>query len=825
MEKWTSPALAALSAGAILLAGLLHPEPPAPVAAAATGPEAGAPPSRVELPLVFVKNGGQLSGLSLFEARAPGFVARFERDGFRLLLGGPDPADLAFRFEGTEADTRVLGEGPLAARVNHLRGSDPAGWITGLPTFAGLRYHGLYEGVDLVVRETGGRIEYDLELEPGARPADLVFRCEGAETVAVDAEGDLLLGTAAGDVRQRAPRTWQVEADGRRVELESRYVLLGGGRVAFEVDGRQEDLAIVIDPVLVYSTFVGGSSVDEAYAVAIDGAGATYVTGWSNSIDFPMSAGAVDRSTGAEEAVVFKLAPDGSSLVYATYLGGESTDRGFGIAVDGQGRAVVVGLTRSTRFPTTTGAYRATRLGTMDAFVAKLSADGTALDFSTYFGGSGDDWATGVAVDGVGNAYFTGTTTSTDLATSFTAFQTSNNGTRDAFVTKLGPDGSSILYSTYLGGSRLESAAAIVVDELGFAYVVGEVQSTDFPTTPGAIDATKNDADAFVTKLNLDASDLVFSTYLGGGAYDSATAVAVDAAHTVHVAGWTTSTDFPVSSGAFQTANAGGRDGFKVRLAPDGGSIRHATYLGGAGYDACTGLDLDDVGAAWVVGVTESPDFPAVGGAPQGVHGGAKDGFVVQLLPGGNGAAFATFLGGSGDDEVRDVAIDRANGVVAATGVARAGLPTTEGVLRDQSAGLADGFVARWNLGPCEDAARVETLASGCGARLTVDPPRLGRMVGMRVSGASPGRPGVLLLGPAGQPPIPLLPGCELRVTRTFLVFVTDGTGSWSGAYPANGGVSACGSTLVLQGVVLDRGAGPLPFGQTTEALRLVFGS
>ena len=387
---------------------------------------------------------------------------------------------------------------------------------------------------------------------------------------------------------------------------------------------------------LVYSTYLGGSGDDEVQAIAVDGAGAAYVTGDTESSDFPTTPGALDASLNVSDAFVTKLSPTGSALVYSTFLGGSSFDQPFAIAVDSAGAAYLTGRTGSTDFPTTPGAFDTSYPGGQEsAFVSKLNATGSALVYSTFLGGSANsNSSSGIAVDSTGAAYVAGVTNSTDFPTTPGAFKPSyNGGNTDAFVTKLNPTGSSLVYSSYMGGNKEDDANGIAVDSAGAAYVTGSTESADFPTTAGAFDTTFNGVtDAYATKLGPSGSDLAYSTYVGGSGFDDASGIAVDSTGAALITGTTDSVDYPTTSDAFQNTLSGGNlDAFVTKLTPAGSSVSFSTFLGGSNPDLGSSIAVDAVGGTYIAGASGSTDFPTTTGAFDTTYNGNEDGFVSKI--------------------------------------------------------------------------------------------------------------------------------------------------------------------------------------------------
>ena len=628
-----------------------------------------------KLPLAFVPNAGQTDARVRFEAQAGAASFFFTPRAVVFSLARKrQRTALRLGFLGTSPTSRIEGERLGPGRVNYLIGRDPAKWHTGLRTYHQLVYRGLWPGIDLRLRGVGGTLKYEFLVRPGARVDDIRLAYRGASGLRLTRGGALLVGTSLGVLRDRAPRTYQ-RVGGRLIAVPSRFALAGKRAYGFAVGRYDAGRALVIDPGLTYSTYLGGAGREfqgSGLGLALDSAGSVYVSGGTNSADFPTTPGAFDRTLdGVGDGFVTKLNPAGSALVYSTFLGGSSSDGGHAIAVDSAGNAYVMGNTQSTDFPTTAGAFDTTFNGTIDAFVTKLNATGSALAYSTFLGGAQDDLGFGIAVDVAGNAYTTGLTASPDFPTTPGAFDTTFNGGSDAYVTELSLTGSALVYSTFLGGSSGDIGARIAVDSTGNAYVVGQTGSPDLPTTSGAFDTTYNggpDGDVFVTKLNAIGSALVYSTYLGGSQNEPEDAttqitnvgLALDSAGSVYVSGGTNSADFPTTPGAFDRTLDGVGDGFVTKLNPAGSALVYSTFLGGASDDQTLGVALDPAGIAYVTGSTRSPDFPTTPGAFDTTWNGGNDAFVTELNVAGSALVYSTFLGGALDDEGFGIALDSA---------------------------------------------------------------------------------------------------------------------------------------------------------------------
>jgi hypothetical protein len=520
---------------------------------------------------------------------------------------------------------------------------------------------------------------------------------------------------------------YQLGDHGDKHLLAGTYVLLVSDtspltpHVAFQVASYDASQPLIIDPVLSWATYLGGSGFlfDDALMIAVDGAGNAYATGYTDTpgSGFPGTAGSALQSTnagGAYDVFVTKLNAAGTALVYSTYLGGSGLDQGHGIAVDGAGNAYVTGSTDTpgSGFPSTAGSLiQSTQAGGLDAFVAKLNTSGTALVYSTYLGGTGNDQAWGIAVDTAGNAYVTGgtqTPSSGFLGTAGSPLQsTHGGGYNDAFVTKVNAAGTALVYSTYLGGSGSDGAIGIAVDQAGNAYVTGSTTTpgSSFPGTAGSlIQSTYGGGanDAFVTKINAAGTGFVYSTYLGGSGDDNSYGIAVDGVGNAYVTGYTDTpgSGFPgTAASLIQSTNAGGDyDGFVTKLNAVGTALVYSTYLGGSGRDLGLGIAVDEAGNAYVSGYTTTPGsgFPGTAGSLiQSTFAGGFDAFVTKLNTSGTALVYSTYLGGGGDDVGYGIAVDPA-GHVYVTGYTQGGFPGTAGSsIQSTFGGYYDAFVAK----------------------------------------------------------------------------------------------------------------------------------
>lgn len=641
-----------------------------------------------------------------------------------LAIGsGSQPSTVDLTLVGADPAAAVTATYPLPGVVNYLRGRDPGGWRTGIPTFATLTAHGVYPGVDLVRHTSpGGGLADDLLLAPGADPRAVGLRVDGARALSLDPSGDVRIDADGATVIARAPRAEQT-AGGARRPVSVRYRLDGDRDLALDVGPHDATAPLRIEPALVVADTpdplddpFGSRRFDQAAAIAVDPAGNAYIAGTTASSNFPTTSGAAQTAFhGSTDAFVSKLNPTGTALVYSTYLGGSGFDQAAGIAVDGAGDAYVAGATDSPDFPTTAHAVQPASHGDSDAFVARLNAAGTSLLYSTYLGGDAADAAEAIAVDPTGSACVTGFTRSATFPVTAGAFQTHPGGGDDGFVTRLNPDGTALEYSTYLGGSDLDQPTAIAVDRTGSAYVTGSTSSPDFPVTAGAVERVSHGGgDAFVSKLTPAGSALVYSTFLGGRGDDQASGIAVDAAGDAYVTGQTGSPDFPVTRGAFQTVNhGGGHDAFVTRLGPTGRALLFSTCIGGTGFDLGLAIAVDPSGSALVTGTTSSYDFPVTSNAvqPHSAKGG-DDAFVLRVDPTGTALLYSTYLGGGGPDRGNGLAVDP-SGIAYVAGVTgSADFPTTQNALQTSaSSGGDDAFVTR--IDTVSSALRYSTYLGG----------------------------------------------------------------------------------------------------------------
>ena len=711
-----------------------------------------------KLPLGFEANLGQTDAQVKFIARGAGYtlfltpteaVFSLQQNRGRgvsqeladTVLNAPKPeaqpsSVLRVQLVNADRNAAVSGLNELPGRTNYFRGNDPSKWTTNLATFAKVQYSGVLQGIDLVYYGNQGQLEYDFVVSPGADARLINLKFPGARNLHVDRQtGDLVLRIEQEEIRFHKPVAYQNEAVDSAAGTAHRdskhfvaadYILDSNQHIRFALGHYDHSRTLVIDPTLSYSTYLGGASNDYATAITVDSTGSAYVTGYTNSTNFPVSAGAFQSTCSGGcsgttvDAFVSKLDPTGSFLVYSTYLGGTGNDYGNGIALDASGDAYIAGQTFSKDFPTTAGAFQ-TKCGSDScasgyAFVTKLNSAGSGLVYSTYLGGTGKNQGNAVVLDASDNAYITGYTQSLTFPTTPGAFQaTCKCNQTVAFVTKLNATGSGLIYSTYLGGTNGDVGYGIALDLSNNAYLTGYTQSFDFPTSPGAFQTSLGaNRAAWVTRLNSTGTALIYSTYLGGTTSVTTpceacgTAIAVDSLGNAYVCGLTAESNFPITPGAFQTvfkSSSNGHDAFITKLNPSGTALGFSTYVGGTGDDGATGIAVDSSGNVWFKGNTKSTDFPVTPGAFQTVNKGIFDAYVAELDPTGSQLLYSSYLGGSGTEyggATKVLALDTQNppGVYITGYTNSTNFPVIAGSLQTSNAGQNDGFVSKFSPSP-----------------------------------------------------------------------------------------------------------------------------
>ncbi len=587
--------------------------------------------------------------------------------------------DIFLTFPGSIA-TIPKGAGLEPHRTNYLLG-DQCNWLSGVPNYRSIVYQDLWPGIDLVYSFNEKGLKYEYRIDPFVDEGIIKVRADGAE---LWSEPSRL--TFVTSHQRLFDGELMITEGSSSSHLEGRFITYGN-EIAYEVEGRDRTKNLTIDP-LVYSTYMGGSGNDYANSVAVDSSGNVYVTGYTGSTNFPTSVAYQASINGSNDAFVLKLSSDGGSLLYSTYIGGSANDVARAIAIDPSGNAYVTGYTGSTNFPTS-NPIRPGNNGMEDAFVLKLSSSGGILIYSTYMGGSGNDIANGIALDSSNNAYVAGTTSSTDFPV-LNSYQSNNRGLDEAFAFKLNSAGSALTYSTYIGGADEDYGNSIAVDSSGNAFVAGSTSSTNFPTSNAYQSSNHGFGDAFLLKLSAIGSTLLFSTYLGGAAEDVANAVIVGAQGNAYVAGSTYSTNFPTQA-PYQASNAGNEDAFIAKMGASGSSLVYSTYIGGSGSDPAYGVALDSSGLASVVGRTSSTNFPTMY-PHQGTKSGSLDAFELKLNLTGGSLVYSTYIGGTSSDVAYDIAIGPSGAAYVCGITSSTNFPTSI-PYQSSNAGSTDAFI------------------------------------------------------------------------------------------------------------------------------------
>ncbi len=658
----------------------------------------------------FEANRGQLPRAYALQARTAHYHLLMAATHWLLLPNAaagrllPSQRPTRFAWLNARDHARILPGRRLPGIYNYLIGRQPEQWILGVPRYSQALVPHLYRGVALVYYYRQKQLEFNLTLQPGVRLSRIRFQLGGAARIRLDRHGDLRVGSGSQGLRLQRPIAYQWKR-GRRQRIAAGYLPLGRNSYGFWLGHYDPRLPVILDPVLAYATYLGGSGQDTGAAIATDSGGNIYVVGQTNSANFPVTAGAFQSSlsSGQVAAYIAKLNAGGTALDYATFIGGNGQTDALGVAVDSSGAVYMAGMTSATNFPVTAGAVQTTYGGgAFDAFALKLDSAGSGLVYATYLGGAGDDVANAIAINAAGDAWIAGGTDSSDFPVTSGALQThAPGGGGDGFIAEVNASGTGLAYSTFLGGSAQDFIYALAVDANGDAFVTGTTTSTDFPTTPGAYQPTfaasaSGMGDGFVAELVPSGAALVYSTYLGPAS--AGYGIALDAQDDAYVTGDTQSAAFPVTPGAAQASYAGNGDAFVAELAASGATLEYSSYLGGAGDDIGAAIAIDGAGNAYVAGQTTSTNFPISGPAPMSACAGSPcgDAFVTEIAAGGKSFPFSTYLGGSGSQQIaHGVTIDP-NGDIDVVGTTNASdFPVTAGAFQTAYGGGGDAFIAQ----------------------------------------------------------------------------------------------------------------------------------
>jgi Beta-propeller repeat/Divergent InlB B-repeat domain len=702
----------------------------------------------------FEKNMGQSKSDVLYVYRAHGYRLAFLGNSVEISMRTPqatvsyadspavskkkkqkktptEETTIEMKFVGSNMNSRIEGKKELRGISNYFIGSDRSAWLRHVPHYDNVMYSDIYPDIDVVFYSQKKQLEYDFIVHPGADPGAIRLVFEGADRIAIDSSGDLVIWSGKAELRIHKPQMYQ-QLSGEKVPVEGDY-FLHDNVVGFQIAAYDHTAPLIIDPVLSYSTYLGGAGDDEGNNITVDADKNAYVVGDTDAFS----------DNGTLDSFVAKFDPSGQ-LLFVSFIGGSSDDYGNGIALDASRNVYIAGTTDSDDFPTTPGVVQPSCLSSMgygcgdSAFIAKISPDGADLVYSTFLsGGPQPDFdnpvavsttsASGIAVDGVGNAYVAGSTSSPSFPVTGGAFQTAYRGS-DAFVTKLNSDATTLIYSTYLGGMGLDDIYAIAIDVDGNAYVAGATSSptgaggNDFPLK-NALQSSQNGlSDGFVSKLDPTGSALVFSTYLGGsGDVDEIFGIAVDGQQNIYLTGLTKSADWPGAMNPSSSIATFG-DGFVTKLNPAGDTIIYSLYLGGNSFDNGTTIAVDASGNAYVIGLSFSSDFPVTPDAYQKINLGNADFFVTKINQVGS-IVYSTFLGGSTNDAGYGIAAGSPTEIYVTGGATSPDFPVSNPV-QPGNAGLYDAVIAKLDLAaPVHQLTIAKTGSNADTYTITSDPP------------------------------------------------------------------------------------------------------
>lgn len=648
---------------------------------------------KAPLPISFEENLGQADKEVKFISHGKDYNLLLTSSKAILLTNAKEFESLELEFLGANSNTQLIGKNKLTTKTNYLLGDNENNWQKSVNNYKEVVYKELYPGIDLVFYGKEKNLEYDLVVAPKVDPGLVKLRFQELNnshqtSIEIDKQGDLLIETKSGLVRQHKPFIYQ-EIEGRQIAINGSYKKHNDNTIGFSLAEYNQDFPLVIDPEISFSTYLGGQLTDQASAIAVDREGNSYIVGTTSSNNFPLVK-PLQSSPGGGPLDIFiaKLSADGSSLVYTTYLGGSSIDQAFDIAVDSSNNIYITGLTISSNFPTKSALQAQKGGGVFDAFVTKINASGSELVYSTYLGGNDDDQGFSLAVNQQGNVFVTGSTASRNFPG---VTEGVLNGITDGFVTELNRQGTAVIYSRFLGGNDEDEASSIAIDSQDNAYITGDTFSPNFPVKDGVQANLAGGQDAFISKLN-PSGDVIYSSYLGGTGNDSAIDIAVDLDGNAYITGSTASSNFPIKD-ALQIANAGGGDAFITKITANGKELIFSTYLGGTLTDNASSIALDPSGNIYVSGTTFSTNFPMLRPV-QDKNKGNNDVFLTKINSVGNNLLYSTYLGGAGQDDSLGITVDTLGTTYLAGTSISTDFPVVN-ALQSVSAGTADAFIAK----------------------------------------------------------------------------------------------------------------------------------
>jgi hypothetical protein len=658
-------------------------------------------------------------GSPLFMTRGKGYFLTINNTGHVLELYTPEldgnnvsKSTIQMNLVGAQSH-HVHGNKPFLGKINYLIGNDKNKWKSHVNSYSEVVAAAVYPGIDLRYYSAQQKLEYDFIVAPKTNPDSIRLAFEGIDSISINSDGNLMLSTKQGDIHHQKPVIYQI-INGQRVHVEGHYSLFIPSekphneiaqQVGFTIGKYNDNYPLIIDPILDYASYIGGSGPDQGSSIAVDTAGNIYITGTSFSTSLPIQTPYQDTLMGRSDIFIAKFNPSGDTLLFATYLGGQDYDKATGISIDAIGNIVLTGTTRSHDFPIKNAIQGSYGGGTSDAFVSKFNADGSELLFSSYIGGQDQDDGYGIAIDSQNDIYITGETSSNDFPLN-NAYQPRQSGHADAYVVKFNSEGSQKIYASYLGGSSYDSARSIAVDSRGFATITGITYSQDFPVYNALQADIGGNSDAFISQLNADGTALKYSTYLGGASEDQGLDIAIDNQNNAVIVGQTGNwfalsqqNNFPTKN-ALQTQGSGLQDGFFSKISADGDELVFSSYFGGEKDDALTSIAIDDQANLILLGTTESTTgLPVINALQQTLQGNASDVYIAKIDNEGATTLFASYFGGSKNDKGLAIAVKDQTLYMTGTTASDSDFPSKNALQPLFGGGVDDMFIAKIGMG------------------------------------------------------------------------------------------------------------------------------
>ena len=600
---------------------------------------------------------------------------------------------------GLNEQAQYIANDKKETYYNYFLGNDESKWASNVPLFSNITLKNAYKGIDVQYYFDEELVRFDFIISPGSDPNQITLQFNGQNSYRINSSGNIEFTTSVGEVEINRLFAYQENETNVKKQVECKFKDIGNGFVKFDIGNYDKNLELIIDP-LVWASYIGGSSTDYAYSVGADYSSNGLICGYTSSSNFPTTPGAYDNTWNSTDGYIAKFSSNGSTLLFASFLGGTSSDYMYGCSADQNGYIYVGGYTSSSNYPTTSGCFDNTYNST-DAVATKLNPAGSALSYSTYIGGTSTEISYAMTVSPDGYMYMTGYTSSSNFPTTSGCWDNINNST-DVFVVKINQTGSALSYGTYLGGTSSDYGYGIFVDPFGSCLVTGYTSSSNYPTTSGCYDNTYNSTDIFVTKFNTTGSSLVFSTYLGGTSSDYGYGITSDQNGYVYVTGYTNSSNYPLTSGVVRTVYQG-NEAIITKFSPSGGLV-YSTFVGGNNSDYGRGIAVDSDGNAIISGYLYSTDLPCtVGAVSCNITGSTPDVFVVKLNSNASTYLYSSYIGGSNYDYgyyYNNVESDHNNGVYISIYSSSTNFPVTSGAYKTNNSGSYDAVLARFSFEP-----------------------------------------------------------------------------------------------------------------------------